>query len=117
MKLAKPLLLLQMCFFCPLLSFAQNASRTIEVHARRYAFDPAELSVKQGESVRLKLYSDDVPHSLLIKELGVDQTVSKGHPIELTITPRQTGDFHGQCGRFCGSGHGRMLFTIHVTGN
>jgi cytochrome c oxidase subunit II len=94
---------------------AQAASaNTIEIHARRFNFSPAEITLKKGETVTLKLYSDDVPHSLVIKDLGVNREVSKSHPEEVSVTPQQTGDFHGKCGRFCGSGHGSMSFTVHV---
>jgi cytochrome c oxidase subunit 2 len=96
---------------------AAEPSRTIEIHAHRYAFSPSEITVKKGETVRLKLFSDDVPHSLLIKDLGVNQAITKGKPAEVILTPQRVGDFHGQCGRFCGSGHGDMLFDVHVTGN
>src|SRR5947209_204701 len=91
--------------------------RTIEIHAHRYAFTPSEVTVKKGETVTLKLISDDVSHSLVIKPLGINQTIAKGKPAEVTITPSQAGDFHGQCGHFCGSGHGKMTIDIHVTGN
>jgi cytochrome c oxidase subunit 2 len=95
--------------------FAQEPSRTIEVHARRFAFDPAEITVKQGETVRLKLISDDVPHSLLVKELGINNTVTKSNPAKVVFTANSPGVFQGRCGRFCGSGHGQMVFTVHVT--
>ncbi len=88
--------------------------QTIEVHAKRFSFEPAEITVKEGETVKLHLVSDDVPHSLLIKDLGVNQQVSKGHPADVTFTADKAGDFQGKCGRFCGSGHGSMLFTVHV---
>ena len=96
---------------------AQEAQRTIEIHAHRYAFSPADITIKKGETVRLRLVSDDVVHSLLIKGLSVDQTITKGRPAEVTLTGKQAGDFQGQCGHFCGSGHGKMLFTVHVTEN
>ncbi|HZU08367.1 MAG TPA: cupredoxin domain-containing protein [Pseudacidobacterium sp.] len=96
---------------------ALDTTRTIEVHAKRYAFAPAEITVRKGETVKLELISDDVPHSLLIKELGINQTITKDHPAEVTFTPASVGDFHGKCGRFCGSGHGKMDFTVHVTQN
>jgi cytochrome c oxidase subunit 2 len=89
--------------------------RTIEIHAHRYAFSPAEITVRKGETVHLKLISDDVPHSLQIKDLGLNEAVTKGRPAEILLTPKQPGDFRGQCGRFCGSGHGQMMFAIHVT--
>jgi plastocyanin len=38
-----------------------NADRTIEIHPRRFAFEPAEITAKAGETVRLRLVTDDVP--------------------------------------------------------
>lgn len=110
-------LLAAVCSWCFGIGIAGAESRTIEIHAHRYAFTPAEITVKKGETVRLKLFSDDVPHSLLIKDLGINQTITKGKPAEVTVTPQVAGDFHGQCGHFCGSGHGKMTFDVHVTGN
>ena len=95
-------------------SFAQPGGRRIEIHARRFSFSPSEITVEKGEPVTLALTSDDVPHSLLIGALNVNATMTKGHITEVTITPETTGDFKGRCGRFCGSGHGSMLFIIHV---
>lgn len=94
---------------------AEGPGRTIEVHARRYAFDPAEVSVRKGETVQLSLFTDDVPHSLLVKELGIDEAATKNNPGHITFKPEHAGTFRGLCGRFCGEGHGRMSFTIHVT--
>lgn len=94
--------------------YAQDQVQTIEVHAHRYAFVPAEITVKQGQTVKLELFSDDVTHSLLIKSLGINQELKKGHPAEVTFTASNVGDFAGKCGHFCGSGHGSMVFTVHV---
>lgn len=98
-------------------SNAQNPTRTIEIHAHRYAFEPSEITIRKGETVQLKLISEDVPHSLLIADLGINEAATKSHPGEATLVAKEAGDFHGRCGRFCGSGHGRMLFTVHVVGN
>jgi cytochrome c oxidase subunit 2 len=95
-------------------SNAQESIPTIEIHARRFAFAPAEITLNAGKPVKLVLISDDVPHSLLVPGLKINQEVTKGHPAEITITPDSAGDFKGECGRFCGSGHGSMLFVIHV---
>ena len=96
---------------------AQEPKRVIEVHAHRYAFEPSSITVHRGETVELRLISDDVPHSLLIKGLGINEEASKSHPGDITFKATQTGDFAGRCGRFCGSGHGHMQFTVHVTGD
>lgn len=92
----------------------QPAGPRIEIHARRFSFQPAEITLKKGETVTLALTSDDVPHSLLIKDLNVNGTMTKGHVTEVTVTPTEVGDFKGRCGRFCGSGHGSMTFIAHV---
>ncbi len=95
----------------------QDPARVIEVHAHRYAFEPSSITVQRGETVRLRLIADDVPHSLLIEALGINETASKSHPGDMVFTATKTGDFQGRCGRFCGSGHGKMLFIVHVTGD
>ena len=98
-------------------SVAGEPGRSIEVHAHRFAFEPAEITVHKGETVSLKLITDDVPHSLLISDLKINETTTKSHPAEFQLTPDTVGDFHGRCGRFCGSGHGQMTFTVHVVAN
>lgn len=98
----------------PPICFAQDANKPIEIHVHRFSFQPTEITVHRGEPVVLKLMSDDVTHSLVIKSLRINQTVTKDHPADIRFTPENTGDFRGQCGRFCGSGHGSMFFTVHV---
>lgn len=95
-------------------STVQEKIGTIEIHAHRYAFSPSEITLEKGETAHLRLICDDVPHSLLVPGLKINQSCTKGHPSETTISPNSSGDFRGQCGRFCGSGHGSMRFTLHV---
>ena len=95
-------------------ALAQSAPRTIEIHAKRFTFVPAEITLTKGETVTLDLTSDDVPHALVIEGLHIKSPISKGHVTQVTLTPETVGDFHGKCGQFCGSGHGSMLFVVHV---
>lgn len=97
-------------------SQAATSPRRIEVTAQRYAFAPAEITIKSGESVDLVLTSADVPHGVRFRELHVDLNATKGKPAEATFTPEKTGTFVGHCSVFCGSGHGKMTLTIHVVG-
>ena len=115
-KVKQILKLALLCICCIGAAVAEQSGSTIEIHAHRFAFSPAEITVRKGETVKLKLLSDDVPHSLLIKDLNINQTIVKGKPAVVTFTPQQAGDFHGQCGRFCGAGHGKMAIVVHVTG-
>ena len=98
-------------------SFGQEAARTIQIEAKRFAFSPSEITLKKGETVKLELTSEDVPHSLSVPGLNINETITKGHTSEVTVTPQQAGDFPGRCGRFCGGGHGSMVFMVHVTDN
>lgn len=36
---------------------AQEPGRTIEIHAKRFSFSPAEITLKKGETVKLEHFS------------------------------------------------------------
>ncbi len=114
MKTAFIALVLLAAVIAPKSAVTDSAPRRIEIHARRFSFQPAEVTLKKGDTVTLALTSDDVAHSLLIDGLHVNGTMTKGHITEVTITPTTEGDFKGRCGRFCGAGHGSMTFVAHV---
>ena len=59
---------------------AQNAARTIEIHAKRFSFSPSEITLKRGETVKLIVSSEDVKHSLFIPDLQVNAEATKDHP-------------------------------------
>jgi cytochrome c oxidase subunit 2 len=92
----------------------EAAPPRVEVTAKRFSFEPAEITVKKGEPVDFVLKSADVAHGIRIRELNLDVKVKKGETSEVTFTPDKTGDFVGHCSVFCGAGHGSMKFTIHV---
>ena len=96
---------------------AQEAARTIDIHAKRFSFSLEEITLKKGETVKLVITSDDVTHALLVPDLHINATTTKDHPAELTITPDKVGDFAGKCGHFCGPGHSTMKFVVHVKDN
>jgi cytochrome c oxidase subunit 2 len=52
---------------------------------------------------------------LKFKELNVAVNAKKGQTNEVAFTPDRVGTFIGQCSVFCGSGHGHMKMTLHVT--
>jgi len=92
-----------------------DGARKIEVSVKRFAYTPAEITVKKGEPVVLVLTTEDVAHGLKFKELDLNAKFEKGKPAELAFTPDKVGDFVGHCSVFCGSGHGSMTLTLHVT--
>jgi cytochrome c oxidase subunit 2 len=84
------------------------------VTAKRFAFEPAEITLKKGEAVDFVLTSSDVAHGIRIRELNLDLRSGKGKSADVTFTPTAIGTFVGHCSVFCGSGHGQMTLTIHV---
>jgi cytochrome c oxidase subunit II len=94
---------------------APDAPRRIEVSVKKFAYAPAEITLKKGEPVVLVLTTEDVSHGLKFKELNLNSKIEKGKPAELAFTPDKVGDFVGHCSVFCGSGHGSMTLTLHVT--
>ena len=106
---------LLLVFMCT--STATPASpHRVGVIAKRFAFEPAEITLKKGEAVDLVLTSEDVAHGVRIRELNLDLHAGKGKSAEMSFTPSITGTFVGHCSVFCGSGHGQMTLTIHVVG-
>ncbi len=100
---------------CPAsLARAQTAPRRIEVTAKRFEFEPGEITLKKGQPVVLVLNSKDAAHGLRFRELNVDIKVGANGTKEVQFTPDKIGDFIGHCSVFCGSGHGSMTLTLHV---
>jgi cytochrome c oxidase subunit 2 len=86
----------------------------VELTAKRYAFQPAEITVRKGQPVELVVRSADVAHGLRVRELNLDIKINKGSIAGVNFTPDKVGTFVGHCSVFCGSGHGQMTLTIHV---
>jgi cytochrome c oxidase subunit II len=88
--------------------------KVIEIHSKKFAYEPAEITLVKGVPYRLHLTSDDVAHSLRIKSLGLSGPMKPGEFSDVAFTPDQTGDFKADCGVYCGTGHTKMSLTVHV---
>jgi cytochrome c oxidase subunit II len=87
----------------------------IEVIARRYAFEPAEIQVAVGEAVRLMVSSGDGLHGIEIKELRVKKELERGaKPVAIDLKPDTAGRFPILCSEYCGEGHGDMKGALIV---
>jgi cytochrome c oxidase subunit 2 len=93
---------------------AETEPHRVEITAKRFSYDPGDITVKRGEPVTLVVKSVDVPHGLKFRELNVEVKAGKGKTGEVEFTPEKTGDFVGHCSVFCGKGHGSMSLTLHV---
>jgi len=86
----------------------------IEITAKRFAFTPDKITLKKGQTVKLRLRSEDVTHGFFLRPLHLDETIPAGGTTEVTVTPDAAGTFTTICDHFCGSGHGNMNMTIVV---
>jgi cytochrome c oxidase subunit 2 len=93
---------------------AEPAQRRVEVTAKKFSFEPSDITLKKGQAVDLVLKSSDVPHGLRFRELNVDVRVGKHGTTEAHFTPNRIGTFVGHCSVFCGMGHGSMTLKMHV---
>ena len=89
-------------------------TRTVEVTARKYEFDPAEVRVRQGERVTLILESEDVTHGFGLGELDIDVDLPKGQPVEVTFYAAVKGSTSFRCTHLCGWGHFGMNGEIII---
>lgn len=94
--------------------YAASMTPVITIHAKRFAFLPSQITLKAGETVRLVFVSDDVNHSISVPEAGIDLQIWRHRTNQIVITPTKIGDFSGECARYCGVGHDKMTFTVHV---
>jgi cytochrome c oxidase subunit 2 len=92
----------------------EPAPRVVEITAKRFEFNPKQITLKRGERVTIRLVSTDRAHGLLVKPLGLDLDADEGKPSEKTIVPDTAGTFPAICDHYCGSGHGNMKMTITV---
>jgi cytochrome c oxidase subunit 2 len=73
-----------------------------------------ELHLPVGVPVRIILNSSDVIHSFWVPALGGKQDLIPGRETDITIVPRKTGIYRGQCAEFCGAQHAHMALIVNV---
>ncbi len=91
-----------------------DSVQTIQIHAKRYQFEPSIVTLKRGETVKLLLTSEDRTHGFLVKPLGIDTDIEPGKTTEITIRPEKVGTYNTICDHYCGLGHNGMKMKIVV---
>jgi cytochrome c oxidase subunit 2 len=73
-----------------------------------------ELHIPVGQSIRLKMISEDVIHSFYVPAFRVKQDVLPAYYTTMWFQPTQTGEYHLFCAEYCGTEHSLMKGTVHV---
>ena len=89
--------------------------KTFEVTASRFTFEPATISVVEGDRVRLRLRSADRTHGIGIKAFRVKALIPKvGEAVIVEFVADRAGTFDITCSEYCGTGHRAMKGRLIV---
>ncbi len=97
-------------------SATQGAVKEFTMTAKQWAFEPSEIRVTKGDTVKLKIKSVDVEHGFKLPDFGVDANLQPGQEVTVQFTADKAGTFTFSCNVFCGSGHSEMEGTLIVEG-
>jgi cytochrome c oxidase subunit 2 len=96
-------------------SSAQADPRIVEITARRFAFEPAEIEATLGEHLQLVVKSADGVHGLEIKKFKIKKEVPRGgEPVTIDFVAHTEGTFPILCSEYCGKGHEDMAGMLIV---
>jgi cytochrome c oxidase subunit 2 len=92
-----------------------EAGQVIKITAKRYEYNPSEITVKKGVPVTLEFTSLDRLHGFSCPDLGIRTDIPPGKASRVQFVPEKTGTFDFHCDIFCGEGHENMTGKIIVT--
>jgi hypothetical protein len=99
----------------PFASSARSApERVIHVTAKKFEYDPHEITLRKNVPVVLEITSLDRDHGFKLREFGVRADVKPGQVTRVRIVPDKVGVFPFQCDVFCGGGHEDMSGELVV---
>ena len=97
-----------------IVAFAQAKPREIAITARKFTYEPSEITLKLNEPVVFLLTSADVVMGFSVPDFGVRGTIIPGQTTRVPMTPGKAGEFTFLCDVFCGSGHETMEGRMRV---
>jgi cytochrome c oxidase subunit 2 len=87
--------------------------RDFNISARKYAFSPNRIEVRQGDIVRITLTAEDIAHSFTIDEYRIAKRVAPGQSVTFEFRADQQGTFRIYCNLMqddgCRNMHGELV--------
>ena len=96
-------------------ALADETGLVVKVAAKRYEYNPSEITLKKGVPVTLEFTSLDRPHGFNCPDLGIRTDIMPGKVNKVHFVPKKVGAFECHCDIFCGEGHENMAGKIIVT--
>ena len=82
-----------------------DSSRIIDITTRNWAFSPANISVRKGEKVTLRIIGEEGVHGFAVPELSINKTIRLGEVITVDLPTGTAGLYRFFCSVQCGQGH------------
>ena len=88
-----------------------NEYRLITVEAKRRAYTPSTIEIKQGEKIKIKIVDVDTVHGANFQWI----TATKDAEGNFIIDTSNTGTFDFSCANYCGEWHREMKWQIIIS--
>ncbi len=107
-------IILQIFFFSTSL-YAEK--KIIEVRAKKFEYKPNIIKVNKGDTVTVRLISEDVHHGFYLDGYEISTFAHPGQDGSLTFIANKTGRFSFRCSNTCGEFHPYMIGYLIVEPN
>jgi cytochrome c oxidase subunit 2 len=87
---------------------------TIDIKAYKYAYDPGDITVHEGQKITLIITATDRQHGFRLDAFNINTKLPQGVPTTITFVADKVGEFPFKCTVFCGMGHFNMKGTLKV---
>lgn len=92
----------------------ESAVKEFTMTAKQWTFDPAVITVKQGDIVKLKIKSIDVVHGFALVDFDVKVNLTPNKEEIVEFVADKKGEFTYFCSVVCGQGHKEMIGKLIV---
>lgn len=89
--------------------------QTVAVTVSREGFQPRDISVRKGETVRLAIKTADGEHCFAVDDLRVEKRVLPGRTTTVDVTPDKAGTFPFYCCLESGAAADKQRGRLTVT--
>ncbi|OGF62226.1 hypothetical protein A2926_00225 [Candidatus Giovannonibacteria bacterium RIFCSPLOWO2_01_FULL_44_40] len=87
----------------------------MRVKENEWQWNPAEIRIKAGDSVKLKIFNEDnYDHGFAVEAFGINKRLFPRRETQIEFTASRAGSFSFYCSVPCGQGHYDQVGTLFV---
>lgn len=96
---------------------ALAAERFFEIKAKKFSYTPNIITVNRGDTVKIRLLSEDVHHGFFLDGYGIKTSAHPGMEGSLKFIADKAGRYTFRCSVTCGEFHPYMVGYLVVGPN